>query len=75
MENNETDKGTLLKGVKRAAGFYQCSVRTIQELVNKGAIPSYRLGRNRYFYSNEIDEALRDKSKEKEANPNQSDSL
>lgn len=73
--NKETGKGTLLKGIKRVAEFYKCSVRTIQELVNKGIIPSYKLGRNRYFYSNEIDEALRDRSKEKEATPNQSDNL
>lgn len=55
-------KGTYLKGIRRVAEFYKCSTRTIQELVNNGTIPSYRIGRNRYFWSNEIDEALRDKT-------------
>lgn len=73
--SNNTDKGTLLKGIKRVSEYYKCSVRTIQELVNNGTIPSYKLGRNRYFYSNEIDEALKDRSKEKEATPYQSDNL
>lgn len=59
------NKGTLLKGIKRAAEYYKCSTRTIQELVNNGTIPSYRLGKSRYFYSNEIDEALKDRSFEK----------
>ncbi len=75
MNNVTSNKGVLLKGIKRAAEFFQCSTRTIQELVNNGTIPSYMLGKNRYFYSNEIDEALRDRSKEKEANPDQSESL
>jgi excisionase family DNA binding protein len=65
--NKDTGKGSMLKGIKRVAAYYKCSVRTVQELVNKGVIPSYKLGRNRYFYSNEIDDALRDKSKGKEA--------
>ncbi|MDR2004173.1 MAG: hypothetical protein LBQ74_14170 [Prevotella sp.] len=50
----------LLKGIKRTAAYYQCSVQMIQDLVNNRVIPSYRLGRNRYFYSDEIDAALRE---------------
>lgn len=60
----ETKQKTLLKGIKRAAKYYKCSVASIQKLVNEGIIPSYRIGRNRYFYAEEIDDALRDKSEE-----------
>lgn len=59
-----TSKGILLKGIKKTAEYYQCSTSSIQKLVNKGCIPSYRVGRNRYFYSNEIDEALKDNTKQ-----------
>ena len=59
---NITDKGTLLKGIRRVAEYYQCSVQKIQDLINDGTIPSYKLGKNRYFYTNEIDEALRDRT-------------
>ena len=54
------EKGILLKGIKRTAEYYKCGVASIQKLVNEGSIPSYRIGRNRYFYSGEIDEALRE---------------
>lgn len=60
------EKGTYLKGIRRVAEFYQCSIQSIQNLVNAGAIPSYRIGKNRYFWSNEIDDALRDKTCKKE---------
>lgn len=59
MENNNK---TLLKGIKRVADYYKCSVASIQKLVNEGIIPSYRIGRNRYFYAEEIDAALKDQS-------------
>lgn len=62
----KTDKGTLLKGVREVAKYYKASTRSIQELINKGAIPTYRIGKGTHFYSNEIDEALRDRSKEKQ---------
>lgn len=57
-----TDKGILLKGIRRVAAYYQCSVQKIQDLINDGTIPSYKLGKNRYFYTNEIDDALRDRT-------------
>lgn len=55
------EKGTYLKGIRRVAEFYKCSTASIQKLVNNGTIPSYRIGHGRYFWSNEIDDALRDK--------------
>jgi excisionase family DNA binding protein len=58
----ETNNRTLLKGIKRAANYYKCSVASIQKLVNEGVIPFYRIGRNRYFYAEEIDAALKDQS-------------
>lgn len=57
-----TSNKTLLKGIKRVADYYKCSVTSIQKLVNEGVIPSYRIGRNRYFYAEEIDAALKDQS-------------
>lgn len=62
----DNEKGTYLKGIRQVAKFYQCSTRSVQSLINNGIIPSYRIGRNRYFWSNEIDEALRDKTNENE---------
>lgn len=61
----KTDKGVLLKGIRAVAAHYKASTRSIQELVNSGKIPVYRIGKNTHFYSGEIDEALRDKSREK----------
>lgn len=54
------DKGTLLKGIRKMAEHYKCSTASIQKYVNEGKIPTYRIGRNRYAYSNEIDYALKD---------------
>lgn len=55
------DKGKLLKGIRAVASYYGASSASIQKLINTGAIPSYRIGKGRYFYSGEIDEALREK--------------
>lgn len=61
MQNLEIDnKGILLKGIRKMAEHYKCSTASIQTLVNNGVIPTYRIGRNRYAYSNEIDLALKD---------------
>lgn len=54
------NKGVLLKGIRKMAEHYHCSSASIQALVNNGIIPTYRIGRNRYAYSNEIDQALKD---------------
>lgn len=53
------DKGILLKGIRKVAEHYNCGVESIQKLVNESAIPCYRIGRSWYFYSGEIDEALK----------------
>lgn len=68
--NNNTNKGVLLKGVRRIAEYYQSSTRSIQELINAGVIPTYRIGRNRYAYSNEIDAALLDRKEAKNERAN-----
>lgn len=56
----ENEKGILLKGIRKMAEHYHCSSASIQALVNNGIIPTYRIGRNRYAYSNEIDQAFKD---------------
>lgn len=61
-------KGYKLKGIKRVSEYYRCSISIIQDLVNKGTIPGYRLNRSWYFWSNEIDEALRVKGDKKSEN-------
>lgn len=58
--SKEQDKRILLKGIRQIAEHYRCSTASIQALVNNGVIPTYRIGRNRYAYSNEIDLALKD---------------
>lgn len=58
METSE--KGMLLKGIRKMASHYQCSPSSVQQLINEGAIPTYKIGRNRYAYSGEIDSALKD---------------
>jgi hypothetical protein len=62
MENSISQKGLLLKGIRGIAEHYQCGTNTIQKLVNSGKIKTYRLGKNRFAYSNEVDEALLDES-------------
>lgn len=64
---NIAEKEKPVKGIRRLAEFYQCSVQKIQDLINDGTIPSYKLGKNRYFYTSEVDKALRDRSLENES--------
>ena len=48
-----------LTGDKAAAAYLHCSVVSVQNLRNSGAIPFYRMGRKVYYLSTELDEALR----------------
>lgn len=59
------DKGVRLRGMRAVAKFYGCSTATVQKWVNERTVPFYNIGTHRFFYSAEIDEALRDKGNDK----------
>ena len=50
---------TRLYGDKEAAAYLGCAALTVQKLRKTGQITYYRYGRKYYYFSNELDEALK----------------
>lgn len=48
-----------IRGIRGLAEYLGSSTRTIQKLKNNGALLYYQVGKNIFFYSDEVDEALR----------------
>ncbi|MEY8609342.1 DUF3853 family protein [Parabacteroides segnis] len=48
-----------IDGIRGLANHIRCSVSKAQDLKNKGKIPFYEVGKRVFFYSDEIDEALK----------------
>lgn len=53
------DKGKKIRGIRELASYLQCSTATAQALKNKNEIPYYQLKSRLFFYSGEIDAALK----------------
>lgn len=50
-----------IDGIRGLASHIKCSVSKAQDLKNKGIIPFHEVGKRVFFYSNEVDEALKSK--------------
>ena len=53
------DKGQKLRGIRELAAFLNCSTATAQALKNRNEIPYYQLKSRLFFYSGEVDAALK----------------
>jgi len=53
------DKGKKIRGIRELAAYLQCSTATAQALKNTGKVPYYNLRTRLFFYSGEVDEALK----------------
>lgn len=55
----ETKVKIKLCGIRNGAAYVGCAPSTFQKLKNLGKIPFYEVGKRVFFYSDEIDEALK----------------
>ena len=61
----EETKGKIkLFGIRNGAAYVGCAPSTFQKLKNQGKIPFHEVGKRVFFYSDEIDEALKHKGGE-----------
>ena len=60
----ETKDRTKLFGIRNGAAYVGCAPSTFQKLKNQGKIPFHEVGKRVFFYSDEIDEALKHKGGE-----------
>lgn len=56
---NQTVERKRIDGIRGLASYVRCSVSKAQNLKNKGVIPCNEVGKRVFFYSDEIDEALK----------------
>lgn len=55
----ETDKGRKVYGIRGIADYIGCSPAKAQNMKNAGILPFYEIGRRVFFYTAEVDNALR----------------
>ncbi|GGK11599.1 hypothetical protein H8788_23370 [Parabacteroides faecis] len=56
----EETKGKIkLFGIRNGAAYVGCAPSTFQKLKNSGKVPFYEVGKRVFFFSDEIDEALK----------------
>lgn len=58
-----TDKGRRIDGIRGLAAYMMCSPSKVQNMKNEGLLPFYEIGRKVFFYTAEIDEALKREGK------------
>lgn len=54
-----SEKGKRIRGIRELATYLQCSTATAQALKNRNAIEYYQVGNRLFFYSGEVDAALK----------------
>ena len=54
-----TDKGRKVYGIRGIADYIGCSPAKAQNMKNAGLLPFYEVGRRVFFYTNEVDSALK----------------
>lgn len=62
-DKGETDKGRRIDGIRGLAAYMMCSPSKVQNMKNAGLLPFYEIGRKVFFYTAEIDEALKREGK------------
>lgn len=55
----EADKGRKVYGIRGIADYIGCSPAKAQNMKNAGILPFYEVGRRVFFYTAEVDAALR----------------
>jgi len=58
-ESTVTECGTKLIGLRELSKHIGCGLNTAQKLKDEGKVPYSQIGNRFYFYSNEVDAALR----------------
>ncbi len=53
------DKGRKVYGIRGIADYIGCSPAKAQNMKNAGILPFYEVGRRVFFYTSEVDAALR----------------
>lgn len=54
-----SDKGQKVYGIRGIAEYIGCSPAKVQNMKNAGILPFYEVGRRVFFYTAEVDAALR----------------
>jgi hypothetical protein len=63
-EPEPTKNRRRVDGVRGIADFLHCSSATAQGMVNAGKFPVYRIGRKIFAFSDEIEDGIRENSRE-----------
>jgi len=58
-ESTATERGKKLIGLRELSKYIGCGVNTALKIKNEGKVPYSQIGNRFYFYSNEVDVALR----------------
>jgi len=58
-ESTTAECGTKLIGLRELSKHIGCGINTAQKLKDEGKVPYSQIGNRFYFYSNEVDVALR----------------
>lgn len=58
-----SDKGQKVYGIRGIAEYIGCSPAKAQNMKNAGLLPFYEVGRRVFFYTAEVDKALKKKEK------------
>lgn len=58
-EEPQECKGEKINGIRGGAAYVGCSPSKMQDLKNKGVVPYYQVGKKIFFFSNELDNALK----------------
>ena len=62
-KGDTTDKGRKVYGIRGIAEYIGCSPAKAQNMKNAGLLPFYEVGRRVFFYTAEVDKALKKKEK------------
>lgn len=59
VTSEPADKGKKIRGIRELAAYLNCSTATAQSLKNLNEIPYYQLKSRLFFYTGEVDAALK----------------
>lgn len=60
-DHKPVGKGIKIKGIRGLAAYLECSASSAQKMKNAGKFPFYEVGNRLFFWSNEIDQAIKAK--------------
>lgn len=59
VTGEKADKGQKVYGIRGIAEYIGCSPAKAQNMKNAGILPFYEVGRRVFFYTSEVDKALK----------------